>query len=82
MQNNSSQPKNEKSTGRKTRPSLVEKMAMPEEIHAGVSRYVFVLAAASWSINQSINQYQRISIEIERGNVVFVLNTYEGGRPL
>ena len=25
---------------------------------------------------------QRISIEIERGNAISVLNTYEGGRPL
>ena len=45
MQNNSSQPKNEKSIARKTRPTLVEKMAMLEEIYAGVSRCVFVLAA-------------------------------------
>ena len=57
--NNSSQPKNEKSTARKTWPILVEKMAMLEKIHAEVSRYVSVLATVSWSIkpiNQSINQ--------------------------
>ena len=47
MQNNSNQPKNEKSIVRKTRPILVEKMAMLEEIYAGVSRCVFVLAAFS-----------------------------------
>ena len=47
MQNNSSQPRNEKSTARKTRPTLVEKMAMLEEIYARVSRCVFVLAAVS-----------------------------------
>ena len=52
--NNSSQPKNEKSTARETRPALVEKMAMLEEIHARMSRCVFV-TAVSWSINQSIN---------------------------
>ena len=45
MQNNSSQPKNEQSTARKTRPTSVEKMAMLEKIHAGMSRCVFVLAA-------------------------------------
>ena len=45
MQNNSSQPKNGKSTARKTRPILVEKMAMLEEIYAGMSRCVSVLAA-------------------------------------
>ena len=56
MQNNSSQPKNEKSTARETRPTLVEKMAMLEWIHAGVSRCVFVFAAVSWPINQSIEQ--------------------------
>ena len=56
MQNNSSQPKNKKSTACKTRPTLVEKMAILEEIYAWVSPCVFVLAAVSWSINQSINQ--------------------------
>ena len=55
MQNNPSQPKNEKSTARKTRPTLVEKMAMLEEIYAGVRRCIFVFAAVSWSINQSID---------------------------
>ena len=55
MQNNSSQPKNGKSTARETRPTLVEKMAMLEEIYVEVSRCVFVLAAVSRSINQSIN---------------------------
>ena len=53
MQNNSSQPKKEKSTARRTRPTLVEKMAMMKEIYAGANRYVFVLAAVSWSIDQS-----------------------------
>ena len=47
MQNNSSQPKNEKSTTRKTRPVLVEKMAMLEEINAELSRCLFVLANVS-----------------------------------
>ena len=56
MQNKPSKPKNEKSTARKTRPTLVEKIAMLEEIYARVSRCVFVLTAVSWSINQSINQ--------------------------
>ena len=35
MQNNSSQPKNETSTARKTRPTYVEKMAILEEIMQG-----------------------------------------------
>ena len=56
MQNNSSQPKNKKSTARKTRSTLVEKMAVLDGIYAGVSRCVFVLTAVSWSINQSIDQ--------------------------
>ena len=56
MQNNSSQPKNDKSTVRETRPILVEKMAMPDEMYAQVSRCLFDLAAVSCSINQSINQ--------------------------
>ena len=62
MQNNSSQPKNEKSTARKTRPTLVEKMAMLEEIKAGVSRWVFVLVAVSWSVNQSIDRSIDLSL--------------------
>ena len=36
-----------KSTARKTRPTLVEKMAMLAEMCAGVGRSVFVLAAVS-----------------------------------
>ena len=42
-----SQPKNEKSTAPKTRPTLVEKMAVLEKIYAAVSRCVFVLATVS-----------------------------------
>ena len=55
MQNNSSQPKNEKSTGRKTRPTLVEKMAMLEEIYAGGEPLRFC-SCNCFSNNQSINQ--------------------------
>ena len=62
MQKNSGQPKDEKSCGRETRPTSVEKMAMLEEIQAWVSRCIFVLAAVSWSINQSINQSNDQSI--------------------
>ena len=53
MQNNSSRLKNEKSTVRKTRPTLAEKMAMLEEIYAGGEPLRF--CSCSWSINQSIN---------------------------
>ena len=68
MQNNSSQPKNEKSTACKTRPTLVEKMAMLEEIYAGVSHGVFLflqlipVQSVNQSINQSINQSNDQSI--------------------
>ena len=47
MQKNAIQPKNEKSTALKTRPTLGEKKAILEKIHVGVSRCVFVLAAVS-----------------------------------
>ena len=57
MQNDSSQPKNGKSTSCKTRPTLVKKMAMlDEDLHRDESLSFFVLAAVSWSINQSINR--------------------------
>ena len=62
MQNNSSQPKNEQSTVRKTRSTSLEKMAMLEEIYTGVSRCVFVFAAVSRTINQSTNQSIELSL--------------------
>ena len=56
MQNNSGQPKNEKSTARKTRPTLVEKMAMLEEIMQGWAvALLFLQLFPALSINQSIN---------------------------
>ena len=70
MQKNFSQAKNEKSTGRKTWPTLMDKMAMLKEIYAGVNRCLSVHAAVSWPINQSINQsnYQSNYQSINRSN--------------
>ena len=56
MQNNSSQPKNEKSAARKTRPTLVEKMAMLEETYAGVFMPLRCCSSSCFLINQPINQ--------------------------
>ena len=63
MQNDSSQPKNGKSTARKTRPTLVKKMAMLDEDLCRGEPMRFC-SCSCFLINQSINQSIDRTIEL------------------